>query len=77
LIINHNISALQLTNRLNKNLSKTEKAMERLSSGLRITRAADLAISKASGTVLCFISRNRPYGLGLLVTITLFFLAFL
>jgi flagellin len=50
LIINHNISALQSTNRLNKNLSKTEKAMERLSSGLRITRAADdaagLAISE-------------------------------
>jgi flagellin len=50
LIINHNISALQSTNRLNKNLSKTEKVMERLSSGLRITRAADdaagLAISE-------------------------------
>jgi flagellin len=50
LIINHNISALQSTSRLNKNLSKTEKAMERLSFGLRITRAADdaagLAISE-------------------------------
>jgi flagellin len=48
--INHNIAALNAYNNLSKNMSSTSKTLERLSSGLRINRAADdaagLAISE-------------------------------
>jgi flagellin len=48
--INHNIAALNAYNNLSKNMSNTSKTLEKLSSGLRINRAADdaagLAISE-------------------------------
>ena len=39
--INHNISALNTYRQFNKNIGATSKSMEKLSSGLRINRAAD------------------------------------
>jgi len=45
--INHNISALTALHELNKSNSKLEKSLERLSSGLRINRAADDAAGLA------------------------------
>lgn len=50
MIINHNISALNTLNRLNKNNKSASAAIEKLSAGLRISKAADdsagLAISE-------------------------------
>lgn len=41
MVINHNISALNTNRQMAMNASATSKAMEKLSSGLRINRAAD------------------------------------
>lgn len=41
MIINHNISALNTYNRLMLNNTGVSKSLEKLSSGMRINRAAD------------------------------------
>lgn len=50
MIINHNIAAMNTHRQLGANTTNTNKAIEKLSSGLRINRAGDdaagLAISK-------------------------------
>ncbi|MBM7645032.1 flagellin-like hook-associated protein FlgL [Scopulibacillus daqui] len=48
MIINHNIPALNAYRQLSINNSNTQKALERLSSGLRINRAADDAAGLAN-----------------------------
>lgn len=70
--INHNISALKSFNKLNKNSKLQGSAMEKLSSGLRINRAADdaagLAISeKMRGQIrgLQMAERNIQDGISL------------
>ena len=47
MIINHNISALNASNLLNRNDTKMSQALERLSSGLKINSAADDAAGMA------------------------------
>ncbi|MEW4372171.1 flagellin, partial [Paenibacillus sp. JQZ6Y-1] len=41
MIINHNIAALNTQRNLNLNSASSSKSMEKLSSGMRINRAAD------------------------------------
>ncbi|MGG5255317.1 flagellin [Neobacillus sp. SM06] len=57
--INHNISALNTFNALSKNTDATSKSMEKLSSGLRINRAAD----DAAGLAISEKMRNQISGL--------------
>ncbi|NHM29962.1 flagellin [Neobacillus terrae] len=57
--INHNISALNTYNALSKNTDATSKSMEKLSSGLRINRAAD----DAAGLAISEKMRNQINGL--------------
>ncbi|OFI06482.1 flagellin [Clostridium acetireducens DSM 10703] len=75
MIINHNINAMIAYRYMNINLFKAGRAMERLSSGLRINRAADdaagLAISeKMRGQIrgLQQASRNAQDGISLIQT---------
>ncbi|MCO7174808.1 flagellin [Sporolactobacillus kofuensis] len=75
MIINHNISALLASNQLNVNNRANEKALRKLSSGSRITRASDdaagLAISqkmKAQIRGLEQARRNIQDGMSLLQT---------
>ena len=57
--INHNIAALNTFNALSKNTDATSKSMEKLSSGLRINRAAD----DAAGLAISEKMRNQINGL--------------
>ncbi|BAU26572.1 flagellin [Aneurinibacillus soli] len=73
--INHNVYALDAYSKLNKNQANTGKALEKLSSGLRINRAADdaagLAISeKMRGQIrgLDQAERNAQDGIALIQT---------
>lgn len=73
--INHNVYALDAYSKLNKNQANTGKALEKLSSGLRINRAADdaagLAISeKMRGQIrgLDQAERNAQDGISLIQT---------
>jgi flagellin len=75
MIINHNISALNTYRQLSTNNSATSKALEKLSSGLRINRAGDdaagLAISeKMRGQIrgLQMASKNAQDGISLIQT---------
>jgi flagellin len=75
MIINHNISALNTLNRLNKNNKSTSAANEKLSAGLRISKAADdsagLAISekmRAQIRGLGQAQRNIQDGISLIQT---------
>jgi len=75
MIINHNLQALNTYNKLGTNESTASKAMEKLSSGLRINRAGDdaagLAISeKMRGQIrgLDQASRNSQDGISLIQT---------
>ncbi|MFD2369390.1 flagellin Hag [Brevibacillus sp. GCM10020057] len=75
MIINHNLTALNTYNRLTANNSMAAKAMEKLSSGLRINRAGDdaagLAISekmRAQIRGLDQASRNAQDGISLIQT---------
>jgi flagellin len=73
--INHNIPALRTLNQLNKANDKSSKAMERLSSGLRINSAADdaagLAISQKMTTQVKGLgqaNRNAMDGISMIQT---------
>lgn len=73
--INHNISALNTYNMLNSNTKATQSSLEKLSSGLRINRAADdaagLAISekmKAQISGLDAASNNAQNGISMIQT---------
>ena len=44
--INNNVSAIGAYNSVNRNTNNASKSMEKLSSGLRINRAADDAVTK-------------------------------
>jgi len=75
MIINHNIAALNTLNRLNAATNAQSKAMQKLSSGLRINSAADdaagLAISekmRAQIRGLDQASRNAQDGISLIQT---------
>ena len=75
MIINHNISALNTYRQLSANNSATSKALEKLSSGLRINRAGDdaagLAISekmRAQIRGLEMASKNAQDGISLIQT---------
>lgn len=75
MIINHNIAAMNTYRQLNNNSINTNKALEKLSSGLRINRAGDdaagLAISeKMRGQIrgLDQASRNAQDGISLIQT---------
>ena len=75
MIINTNLDALNTINKLNTNSSATSKALEQLSSGLRINKASDdaagLAISeKMKGQIsgLEQASRNAQDGISMLQT---------
>ncbi len=75
MIINHNIAALNTYRQLSTNNTSTQKALEKLSSGLRINRAGDdaagLAISeKMRGQIrgLEQASRNAQDGISLIQT---------
>lgn len=75
MIINHNLTALNTQNSLNKNTAATQKSLQKLSSGLRINSAADdaagLAISeKMKGQIsgLEQASTNAQNGISLLQT---------
>lgn len=75
MIINHNIAALNTYNRLSANNSTGSKALEKLSSGLRINRAGDdaagLAISeKMRGQIrgLDQATRNSQDGISMIQT---------
>ncbi|MGM1021272.1 MAG: flagellin [Bacillota bacterium] len=75
MIINHNIAAMNTHRQLNTNTSNTNKAIEKLSSGLRINRAGDdaagLAISeKMRGQIrgLDMASKNAQDGISLIQT---------
>jgi flagellin len=57
--INHNIQALNAYRNLNQNVSKVSKAMEKLSSGLRINQAAD----DAAGLTISEKMRSQIRGL--------------
>lgn len=73
MIINHNITALNTLNRLQKNNKSASSAMEKLSSGIRINKAADdvagLAISEKMRSQikgLEQVERNIQDGIALL-----------
>jgi flagellin len=75
MIINHNLQALNTYNKLGTNNTNASKAMEKLSSGLRINRAGDdaagLAISeKMRGQIrgLDQASRNSQDGISMIQT---------
>jgi flagellin len=75
MIINHNLNALNALRNMGANINKTSKAMEMLSSGLRINRAGDdaagLAISeKMRGQIkgLEQAARNAQDGISLIQT---------
>lgn len=75
MVINHNISALNTYNMLNTNTKATQSSLEKLSSGLRINKAADdaagLAISekmKAQISGLDAASNNAQNGISLIQT---------
>lgn len=75
MIINHNIAALNTYRQLNNNGVQTNKALEKLSSGLRINRAGDdaagLAISekmRAQIRGLDQASRNSQDGISMIQT---------
>ena len=75
MIINHNIAALNTYRQLSANNTGTQKALEKLSSGLRINRAGDdaagLAISeKMRGQIrgLEMASKNAQDGISLIQT---------
>ncbi|WP_149095583.1 flagellin [Paenibacillus terrae] len=75
MIINHNIAAMNTHRQLNANTANTNKAIEKLSSGLRINRAGDdaagLAISeKMRGQIrgLDMASKNAQDGISLIQT---------
>ncbi|MBU9706446.1 MULTISPECIES: flagellin [Paenibacillus] len=75
MIINHNIAAMNTHRQLNANTTNTNKAIEKLSSGLRINRAGDdaagLAISeKMRGQIrgLDMASKNAQDGISLIQT---------
>jgi flagellin len=75
MIINHNIAALNTYNKLSSNNATSSKALEKLSSGLRINRAGDdaagLAISeKMRGQIrgLDQATRNAQDGISLIQT---------
>ncbi len=75
MIINHNIAALNTYNKLSANNATSSKALEKLSSGLRINRAGDdaagLAISeKMRGQIrgLDQATRNAQDGISLIQT---------
>ncbi|MCY9665104.1 flagellin Hag [Paenibacillus alginolyticus] len=75
MIINHNLPALNTYNNMSTNTNNTAKAMEKLSSGLRINRAGDdaagLAISeKMRGQIrgLDQANRNAQDGISLIQT---------
>ena len=44
--INNNVSAIGAHNSVSRNTNNASKSMEKLSSGLRINRAADDAVTK-------------------------------
>lgn len=73
--INHNISALKTNNQLAKTNSLLDKSLERLSSGLRINKAADdaagLAISEKMRTQIAGLeqaNRNASDGISVIQT---------
>ena len=73
--INHNISALNANNQLNKTGKALDKSLERLSSGYRINRAADdaagMAISQKMKTQIAGLdqaSRNAADGISVIQT---------
>ncbi len=73
--INHNISALRALHQLNRSNSRLDKTLERLSSGLRINRAADdaagLAITQKMDTQVKGLeqaNRNTMDGISLIQT---------
>lgn len=75
MIINHNISAMNTHRQLGANTTNTNKAIEKLSSGLRINRAGDdaagLAISeKMRGQIrgLDMATKNSQDGISLIQT---------
>ncbi|MCZ1264089.1 flagellin [Paenibacillus marchantiae] len=75
MIINHNIAAMNTHRQLGTNTTNTNKAIEKLSSGLRINRAGDdaagLAISeKMRGQIrgLDMASKNAQDGISLIQT---------
>lgn len=75
MIINHNIAAMNTHRQLGANTANTNKAIEKLSSGLRINRAGDdaagLAISeKMRGQIrgLDMASKNAQDGISLIQT---------
>jgi flagellin len=75
MIINHNIAALNTIRQLSVNATNTQKALEKLSSGLRINSAADdaagLAISeKMRGQIrgLDMAQKNAQDGISLIQT---------
>lgn len=75
MIINHNMSAIFATNRSKINDSNTQKSMEKLSSGLRITRARDdasgLAVSEKMRAQIRGLrqgSRNAADGISFIQT---------
>lgn len=75
MIINHNIAALNTYNKLSTNNTNTAKALEKLSSGLKINKAGDdaagLAISeKMRGQIrgLDMASKNANDGISLIAT---------
>lgn len=73
--VNHNISALKASNFLGKTNKKLDKSLEKLSSGLRINRAADdaagMAISQKMKTQIAGLeqaSRNAADGISVIQT---------
>lgn len=75
MVINHNTSALNTLNKLSANTTATTSSLEKLSSGLRINKAADdaagLAISekmKAQISGLDTASENAQNGISLIQT---------
>lgn len=73
--INHNISAIKANSILGRNNTSLEKSLERLSSGLRINRAADdaagMAISQKMKTQIAGLeqaSRNAADGISVIQT---------
>lgn len=75
MVINHNISALNTYNMLSANTKATQSSLEKLSSGLRINKAADdaagLAISekmKAQISGLDAASSNAQNGISMIQT---------
>lgn len=73
--INHNISAIKANSILGRNNNKLDKSLEKLSSGLRINRAADdaagMAISQKMKTQIAGLeqaSRNAADGISVIQT---------